>query len=130
MTKDTLPSVAEIAADLQNDKYAAGNGNFAADTDPPPMEGALEETKPTSESWNNPPINTWRYLVTLYCLFTLGANDASIGVCAASSICHIYVTNHEYRLSFHTWKPTTQLITQLLQLCFCPRLLATPSRQL
>jgi hypothetical protein len=81
MTKNILPSVAEITPGLQNDRHPASNEGRATDTEPSSAEVALEESKPTLEAWNNPPINTWRYLVALYCLFMLGANDASIGVC-------------------------------------------------
>jgi hypothetical protein len=34
------------------------------------------------EKWNSPSINRWRYFITLFSLFVLGANDASIRVCA------------------------------------------------
>jgi MFS family permease len=45
--------------------------------------GAEGEGKPVAETWKSPRLNIGRYLATLFCLFMLGANDASIGVCIA-----------------------------------------------
>lgn len=92
---DILPMGGEVKPDRQNDNYATSKEGAATDTELSSfgiaegaeisssgiVEGAVIEMKPELEAWNNPRINTWRFLVSLYCLFMLGANDASIGVC-------------------------------------------------
>lgn len=78
MAKIIPPVVTEVTPTLPNDSSTASNEgrpNKTASFSAAAVEDTADETKPTLETWNNPRNNRWKYLVSLYCLFMLGAND-------------------------------------------------------
>jgi len=38
------------------------------------------------EKWNEPKINTFRFLTTLFCFIIMGMNDGSLGVCYSANL--------------------------------------------
>lgn len=62
----SLPSV----DDSEKDQMAK------VEEDSSPVPGAGER-----QGWNNPKVNMWRFMATIFCFLVLGANDAAVGVC-------------------------------------------------
>lgn len=79
------------------------------------LAGSVQDEK-SVDTWKYPRINLWRYLATLFCMLMLGANDASIGVCALRiNFSNLQLTSS--RPYFHTYRNTTASATPLWQPC-------------
>jgi len=76
-TPDSVPE------DEKRDEILTTSSDF-------PLESGIESKEHTDsrgatpeqlEQWNNPKINIYRYLATLYTFVIMGMNDAAYGVC-------------------------------------------------
>jgi hypothetical protein len=69
----TLPALLPIANKKPHDEEKCG---MKAEDELPVSNG----TESSLEHWNNPKINTWRFLATLWSFWMMGANDGAFGV--------------------------------------------------